>query len=144
MHKIEPYQLWLGHVGDVRDLRNVLSLGIAAIVDLAANEAPAKLTRDLVYCRFPLVDGAGNPPSLLRLAIETTAHLIEAEIPTLVYCSAGMSRSPAIAAGALAVVTEMPADECLSKLIGLGGDVSPALWCDIRQVLQNLNSSPTA
>ncbi len=62
MRQIPPYSLWLGHAGHVRDLRTVLAAGIVALVDLALDEPPASLTRELVYCRFPLVDGPGNPP----------------------------------------------------------------------------------
>ena len=56
MRQVPGYQLWLGHVGDARDLRTVISTGIMALVDLAVNEPPATVTRDLVYCRFPLLD----------------------------------------------------------------------------------------
>ena len=34
------------------------------------------LTRDVVYCRFPLIDGAGNPASRLRIAVDTVFSLI--------------------------------------------------------------------
>jgi hypothetical protein len=47
------------------------------------------LTRELVYCRFPLVDGAGNPPWLLRAAVETVAGFVRAGVPTLVFCGPG-------------------------------------------------------
>ena len=66
MRRVPGYSLWLGHAGDVRDLRCLLTTGIIAVVDLAIQEAPAPLTRELVYCRFPLVNGPGNPPWLLR------------------------------------------------------------------------------
>lgn len=71
MRRIESHSLWLGSVVDAWDLRQVLNAGVQAIVDLAANESPLQLTRDLIYCRFPLVDGVGNDPVLLRLAIDT-------------------------------------------------------------------------
>ena len=105
MRKIEPYSLWVGNVGDVWDLRRVHEEGIAALVDLAVNEPPAKVTRELVYCRFPLVDGLGNATWLLRTAIETTAALVARRVPTLVYCSAGLSRSRLIAAAAHVVLS---------------------------------------
>jgi hypothetical protein len=134
--------LWLGNVGDVRDLRRVLSAGITALVDLAVNEAPLTTTRDLVYCRFPLIDGAGNDPWLLRMALETTANLIRSRVPTLVFCGAGMSRSPAIAAGAMALAGHMSLEESLA-LITRGGpcDLSPALWDEVDQVLLEWRSS---
>src|SRR4051812_27081752 len=113
MRAIPGHPLWLGHVGDARDLRRVLSAGIRALVDLALNEPPAAVTRELVYCRFPLVDGAGTPPWLLRSAIQAVAGLLRGGIPTLVFCGGGMSRSPAIAAAALSLVSGKAAAECL-------------------------------
>lgn len=62
------------------------------------------LTRDIVYCRFPIVDGAGTRVQLLVTAIETVTRLIRLQVPTLVGCGAGMSRSPAIVAAALGIV----------------------------------------
>lgn len=132
MRPIPPYPLWLGHVGDARDVRGVLSAGIAALVDLALNEPPVAVTRELVYCRFPLLDGAGNSPWLLRAAVETTAALLRANVSTLVFCSGGMSRTPAIAATALARVTGRSPEECLADIARTGAcDVSTTLWRDI-------------
>src|SRR5437762_5313991 len=70
MRQVSLYPLWLGHVGDARNLRALLDAEIIALIDLALNEAPAVVTRELVYCRFPLLDGAGNPRWLLQMAIE--------------------------------------------------------------------------
>jgi len=66
---IPGYNLWLGNARDGRDLRAILDAGIQAVVDLAFEEPPAVLVRELTYCRFPLLDGAGNPPWLLRAAV---------------------------------------------------------------------------
>jgi hypothetical protein len=129
MRQIQPYPLWLGHVGDIRDLRGVLAAGIEAVVDLALNEPPAVVTRELVYCRLPLIDGAGNPPWLLRAAVETVAMLLRAGTPTLVFCGAGMSRSPAVIAGAIASVRRCSPTEGLALVSSTGPcDVSPGLW----------------
>lgn len=136
MRRVAPYDLWIGHAGDARNLRAVLDAGIAALVDLAAAEPPISVTRDLVYCRFPLVDGPGNSSWLLRLAVDTTAALLRARTPTLVCCGAGMSRSPAIAAAAVAVVTGQPPEACLEELAAGGPcDVASGLWKSIKDLL---------
>ena len=136
MRQIPGTTLWLGHVGDMRDLRAVLSVGISAVVDLAINESPATVTRELVYCRFPLVDGAGNPPWLLRLAVETVAGLLRTRTRTLVFCGAGMSRSPSIAAAAIAQVQGCCAAAALALVLQSGpADVSPALWEELKTIL---------
>jgi protein-tyrosine phosphatase len=132
MRQISPYPLWLGHVGDVADLRKILDVGITTLVDLALNESPPRLPRDLIYCRFPLLDGAGNPPSLLRFAVRTVATLLADRAPTLIFCSNGMSRSPAVAAAALASFTGRTPLVCLDEIAqGRPHDISPGLWQDL-------------
>src|SRR5262245_32189158 len=103
MWQIPGEAIWLGHAGDLRNMTVVLAAGIAAVSDPAANEPVPRLPRDLTYCRFPLVDGAGNAPELLRLSVETVTALLRSQLPTLVCCSVGLSRSPAVVAAALAV-----------------------------------------
>jgi protein-tyrosine phosphatase len=132
MRQFLPHPLWLGHIGDVADLRKVLDAGIVALVDLALNEPPPRIPRDLIYCRFPLVDGAGNHPSLLRAAVRTVAMLLDARMPTLVYCGAGMSRSPTVAAAALAKFTGQTPLACLEQIAqSRPHDVSPGLWKEV-------------
>jgi hypothetical protein len=144
MHEIRPYPLWLGHVGDARDLRGVLDRGITVLVDLAINEPPVTLTHELAYCRFPLVDGAGNAPWLLRIAIETTRALIAQRVPTLVFCSGGLSRSPAIAAAALALVESRTVEETMHTIVTAiaphAADVSITLLGDIYRTLLAMKS----
>lgn len=98
MRNVIPNILWIGNALDVADLTQIYDAGIEAIVDLALDEKPAMLSRDLIYCRFPLNDGGGNPRQHLRAAVEGVESLIAKQIPTLVFCSAGMSRSLGVGA----------------------------------------------
>ena len=102
---------------DARDLRMIYDNDIQAVVDLAINEAPAQLGREIVYCRFPINDGGGNPDALIVLAMQTIVAMVRAEIHTLVACSAGMSRAPAIAAATIALLSDRDPDECLAQII---------------------------
>ena len=123
--EVIPEKLWIGNAFDARDITGVLDLGIAAIVDLAIEELPVQFPRDVVYCRFPLIDGSGNQPAILRAAIETTGTFIASGVPTLVACGAGMSRSPAIVAAAMAPTERITLVDALGKLIaGQPHDVS--------------------
>lgn len=137
MRQILPHPLWLGHADDGRGFRRILDIGIQAVVQLAAEESVLELPRDLIYCRFPLVDGPGNDWKALQLAVKTVANLLEKEMPTLVVCGAGLSRSPAIAAAALALVFVQSPDECL-KLVAehSRADVAPAMWEEIKKVME--------
>jgi protein-tyrosine phosphatase len=143
MRRVPGHLLWLGHIGDIRDLRGVLSTGIRAVVDLAINEPPAIVTRELVYCRFPLLDGAGNAPWLIRTAVDVVADLLRSRIPTLIYCSAGMSRTPAIAAAAIAVAEGCKFADALTLVTeSAAADVSAALWSEVQAVLNSPPLSP--
>ena len=136
MRAIQP-RLYLGNALDARDLRRIFELEIAVVIDLALEEPPAQLGREIAYCRFPLADGAGNQPWLLRAAIQTTARFIETPVTTLVACSGGMSRSPSVIAAALSRVQSRDAAECLLEIVrDQPHDVSPLLWADIQNVLR--------
>jgi hypothetical protein len=136
MRRIDPHALWIGHSGECRDVRLLRRSHIAAVVDLALNESPAVLAHDMAYARFPLVDGVRNPRWLIAAAIDTTASLLVSRTPTLVACGAGMSRSPAVAAGAIALVTGRDPAECLQAVIrGAPADISPAVWDDVLSVV---------
>ena len=102
MNQITPFPLWLGTIGDLRDIRRLYDVEIRAIVQLAYEEASASLPRDFIVCRVPLVDGCDNDMGLLRLAVDMVTRLLEGKFATLVCCQAGTSRSPAITAAALA------------------------------------------
>lgn len=136
MREVLPGLLWIGNARDIRAFRKILSAGITAIVDLAMEELPIQPPRDIIYCRFPLLDGEGNPPALLQIVVQTTASLIRNNLPTLVACGGGMSRSPAVVAAALASVRTAPIDRMLQDVTGNGlHDVSPALWSELRQAV---------
>lgn len=136
MRQIADYPLWLSNAYEARDLRAIHNAEIKAVIDLALNEPPLAVTRELVYCRFPLIDGTGNPPWLLRAAVQTLVDLLSAQIPTLVFCSAGLSRSPLIAAAAIARLQHSSLhDELLAVLRDAPADVSAGLVADCEAVL---------
>jgi len=136
MRQIMPHPLWLSHHVGPNDYRSMFELGISALVQLAAEEAALQPPRELIYCRFPLIDGPENEPKHLYLAITTVANLIEKNVPTLVCCGAGMSRSPAIVAAALSMIFQESPDDCLKQVAEHHpADVAPGLWLQIKQFL---------
>jgi protein-tyrosine phosphatase len=135
MRHLEDHNLWLGNARDGRNVRAILDAAIQAVVDLALEEPPAVLVRELTYCRFPLLDGAGNPDWLLRAAVETATTFLRAGTPTLVCCGAGMSRAPVIVAAAIASLRGCSFAEALSQVIPSGsGDVSSTLHADLSRL----------
>ena len=122
-----PNQLWIGNAGDGRETARLLHNGIVAVINLAAEvPSPNVSPRSMVYCHFPLVDGPQDDPTILRVAIQTVATLLKSQVPTLVYCGAGMSRSPAVVAAALAIVQGGSPEEKVTEVVaGHPHDVSP-------------------
>src|SRR5690242_18525121 len=113
MRQVTPHLLWIGHSGDRSDPRTLHAAGIRAIVDVAIAETTASVSRGPAYCRFPIADGPANHRWALRAAVDCTASFLRSRTPVLVCCSAGMSRSPCIAAAALSMVTSDSPEECL-------------------------------
>ncbi|QDU77001.1 Glyoxalase-like domain protein [Bremerella volcania] len=142
MREIIPGKLWIANARQARDIRSTLAPGVTAVIDLAIEETPITFPRDILYCRFPIVDGTGNPGYLLQACIETVAKLIEAHYPTVIACSAGMSRSPIIAAAAIAQVKGLALEDALLKLTETGPhDVSPALLNAVLDAMPSLATS---
>lgn len=132
MNQIEPYPIWIGHGGEAHDFSRLFDMGIEAVVELAVEEPSFPSARDMIACRFPLIDGVGNAPHVLSLAMGTVAALIAAKVPLLVSCGNGMSRAPAVVAAALAAVHHEPPEECLKRVTRHHpSDVSPGLWDDV-------------
>jgi hypothetical protein len=139
MDQILPYPLWVGHAGDGRDFRMLFDVGIRALVQVAIEEAPLQPPRELMYCRFPLIDGIDNQPEVLSLALATAAELIKNHVPTLVCCSAGMSRAPLVAAAGLNLAHGEPLEACLQEVAQHHRcDVSPGLWSEVRATLSSM------
>lgn len=53
--------LWLGNAGDLRESGVLERNGIRGLIHLALEERLPELSRELLYCHFPLLDGANLP-----------------------------------------------------------------------------------
>ena len=136
MIEIESGSMWIGNASDARNPRSLFDCEIAAVMELAWDEPAAQLPREIIYCRFPLVDGDGNSTEILTLAVRTLVELYSCGIRTLVACSAGMSRSPAVLAAALSVIRNEDADAVLGKIGQRRSlEVSPPLWEQLIAIL---------
>jgi len=136
MRQMRGRRLWIGNAGDLRDPRSLLAAGVMAVVELADNEPPATLPRELVRLRFPLADGGDNPEWLLRLAVNSVVALLDADVPTLIACSCGLNRSVCLAAAALAPKDGLHFEEMLLNVAKAGpADVSPRLAAQFQAAL---------
>jgi hypothetical protein len=136
MRPILDTSLWIGTTRDARSFTQLFDQGVEALIDLAWEERPEPPPRELIWLRIPLLDGAGNPPLQLRLAVHAVMESLADQRPTLVACSGGMSRSPAIVAAAIAAMKGETADEWLVRVVeGAPHDVAPLLWRDVKQAI---------
>jgi protein-tyrosine phosphatase len=133
MRQIGNYPLWIGTAREARDNKAVLAEGIHAVVDLAAEEPAAAPVRDLIYLRFPIVDGNGNDEKLLRSMMSAVTALIRERVPTLIACRLGLSRSPSVAAVAFSKVYGMTHEEVMHMLSGTS-DVSGTLMRELQRL----------
>jgi hypothetical protein len=132
MNQIVPHRLWLGHAYEGREYRQLFDAGIRALVEVAAEEPPSQPPRELIYQRFPLIDGGGNDSEMLYLAVESVVTLLRRRMPTLVCCSYGLSRAPAVAAVALATLYREPPEVWLQRVAEHHrSDVAPGLWNEL-------------
>jgi protein-tyrosine phosphatase len=132
MNRVNELSVWIGNAADGCDWRALFDRGVRAVVQLAVEELPIEPPRELLFYRFPLVDGEGNDPAVLRLAIKGVAALIRSDVPTLVCCGGGMSRSPAIVAAAISAVKRIDIHQSLEAVTkSHPSDVSTALWDDV-------------
>ena len=139
IREVYPDRLCLGNAIDIRDLRLLYENRIAAIVDLAINERPAQPARDTIYFRIPIIDGDGTAIPIIEMAVGCVVMLMEKNVRTIVACSAGMSRSPAIVAAAIAIVTRTSPNDCLAAIASDGPhDVSPILWSHVTTVYNRI------
>ena len=138
MREVRDGRLWIGNALELRDYRVLHELGIQAIVDLALEEQAAAAPREFISLRYPLHDGAGNSPDMLRMIVHAIVQLLECKVPTMVACSAGMSRSPAIVATALSVWEKGDPPEYFAQLArDRPLDVSPLLWRDLLAAIRH-------
>ncbi len=139
MDQIAPHRLWVGHAGEERDFRALFAAGLKAVVEVAVEVPPSPTPRELIACRFPLIDGPGNDPEVLEMALRMVAALVKAQVPTLICCDGGVSRAPALAAAGLALAHGEPPWNCLQRVVARHRcDVSPGLWNEVTALLPAL------
>jgi protein-tyrosine phosphatase len=135
MREIVKNSVWIGNAGDARDIAGLYQREIQAVVDLAIDEPARTYPREIIACRFPIIDGDGNSLALLQTALLSLTSLVTSSIPTLIHCSGGMSRSPAFAAVSLSRAKGSTPEEWLRQIASTGPvDVSPTLWNELLQV----------
>lgn len=88
-------------IGDWFDAKGPCE-GLDAVVCVAIDDyAQAAYSGELEHHVYPLVDGPGNKPELMKKAIDMVDSLLLLKKRVMVHCVAGKSRSVVVAAAAL-------------------------------------------
>jgi protein-tyrosine phosphatase len=134
-------ELFVGTAADVTDDSVLASHGVTTIVSLT-HETPSPAAQDITVCSIPLIDGPQHSREQFTKAVEETLAALAADGSVLVHCSAGASRSPTVAATALALARDMELEDAVQQVADNRAAVDPheALLRQAARVYTQLNS----
>ena len=133
--------LRVGTAADATDDSLLETHGVTTIVSLT-HETPNPAAQDLTLRSIPLIDGPQNSREQFTKAVEETVAALAADGSVLVHCSAGASRSPTVAATALALAQNMDLEDALQQVADnrAAVDLHEALLRQAAHVYTQLNS----
>ena len=99
--------LFVGTTEDAGDEALLCEYDVEAIVSLTHDGPDDGFPSDLEVVRLPMKDGPQNDQQVFEQAVTHVLFHLRAGDNVLVHCSAGASRSPAVAATALALYNEV-------------------------------------
>lgn len=108
--------LFVGAVGDAGDKALMCEYGVEAIISLTHDSPDDGFHSDLEVVRLPMKDGPQNDQQVFEQAVIHVLSRLRAGDNVLVHCSAGASRSPAVAATALALYKEVGLETALEQV----------------------------
>jgi hypothetical protein len=140
---ISGYRLFVGPAMTLKDPAAVLATGVQTVICVAAEKFPDPWPRDLPFLRLPLDEGASNSEPLVTLLLHIVGRLIAEDVPTLIVCSMGMSRSVGVAAASIALYEGAAPDDVLRRVVKEHpADMSPSLWDSLRRFVQQIQVAP--
>lgn len=112
-------------VGTIDDAENTILLrdrSVDVVVSLTHDNPCAP---EVSVARIPMVDGPQNNVQTFERAVVGTLERLDEGNRVLVHCSAGASRSPAVAATALALHTQIGLDAAFEQVANRRDAVDP-------------------
>jgi protein tyrosine phosphatase (PTP) superfamily phosphohydrolase (DUF442 family) len=116
--------LFVGTVADAGDGPHLRTHGITAIVALTHADPDGGYPERPTVVDVPMVDGPRNDRAAFERAVTAVSSRLD-EGGVLVHCSAGASRSPAVAATALAIHEGIELDDAFRQVSVRGDAVDP-------------------
>jgi len=116
MHQVAD-GLYVGGIGAASEESALHDAGIEVVVGLT-HDPPAGGYPDAVrVVREPMVDGPRNEAPAFERAVEATRDALTSDERALVHCSAGSSRSVAVAAAALTEATDRDLEAAFGQVV---------------------------
>ncbi len=109
-------ELYVGSIEDAGDQSLLERRRISVILSLTHTEPDPGFPSAVTVVRFPMLDGPRNDRETFARAVSEAVTRWEAGNRVLIHCSAGASRSPAVAAAAISLSTDRPVETAFRQL----------------------------
>lgn len=114
--------LFVGTEADAGDQSLLQTHGIDAVISLTHSEPD---TGEITRVDVPMIDGPQNSYHTFTDAVQTVvSHLTDSHC-VLIHCAAGSSRSPSVAATAIAHLTESTLNEAFNQILDQRPETDP-------------------
>lgn len=125
MDEVAP-RLFVGTADDARDATTLHDRGVTTVVSLT-HQTPDVEWADITVVDVPMRDGPQNDRNAFTEAVTELRAALERDESVLVHCSAGASRSPAVAATALALHDDRSLEDAFEQIADRRAAVDPHL-----------------
>jgi protein-tyrosine phosphatase len=108
--------LFVGTVEDAGNKALIREYSIATVISLTHSEPDGGFPSDLTIKNVPMIDGPRNDQQRFAQGVTNVLSCLETGDNILVHCSAGASRSPAVAATALALYNNIGLEAAFEQI----------------------------
>ena len=109
--------LFVGTATDATDESTLRAHEIEVIVSLTATSPAGNVPAELTLVEIPMMDGPQNSQEAFETAVAAVGSRLATGEKTLLHCSAGASRSPAVAATALALHRDSELEAAFQQIL---------------------------
>jgi len=117
-------ELFIGTGADAADKQQLETHGITTVISLT-HEKPDLSEPAIDIYSIPLIDGPQNSRDRFTEAVTETVTALGGDESVLVHCAAGASRSPTVAATALALVQDIGLEDAIQQVADNRDAVDP-------------------
>lgn len=114
--------LFVGTEADAGDQSLLQTHGIDTVISLTHSEPD---TGEIARVDVPMIDGPQNSYHTFAAAVQTVVAHREDGHCVLIHCAAGSSRSPSVAAAAIAHLTESTLNEAFNQILEQRPETDP-------------------